>query len=297
MRICEIAKGRPIVYVDMDGVLADLFNYSAELNNVEHYNQMSDAEFEQFFRDTDAYDLFRSIPMFPTANKLLRMVKNIAGGYVILSSPLSYDQEGSIQGKREWLHKNIDVLSDGVIFEKDKAKYAVRADGTPNILIDDWGTNVRKWADSGGKGNQVCRVFTLFHRRGYAQKEEGDREDARQHLQSVAVSALGLCLFKERRGTIPHLKVWIVGCVHICLAVWQLAIWRNLFAGRCVLPILIRPSNPSFPCDQVGTVFYLCREVQVVCLSNGQTVFSVSRRRGVRQGIVSKQDYRCNGDC
>ena len=151
MRICEIAKGRPIVYVDMDGVLADLFNYSAELNNVEHYNQMSDTEFEQFFRNTDAYDLSRSIPMFPTANKLLKMVKNIAGGYVILSSPLSYDQEGSIQGKREWLHKNIDVLSDGVIFEKDKAKYAVRADGTPNILIDDWGTNVRKWADAGGK--------------------------------------------------------------------------------------------------------------------------------------------------
>ena len=49
------------------------------------------------------------------------------------------------------MHKNIDVLSDGVIFEKDKAKYAVRADGTPNILIDDWGTNVRKWADVGGK--------------------------------------------------------------------------------------------------------------------------------------------------
>ena len=73
MRICEIAKGRPIVYVDMDGVLADLFNYSAELNNVEHYNQMSDAEFEQFFRNTDAYDLFRSIPMFPTANKSIKL--------------------------------------------------------------------------------------------------------------------------------------------------------------------------------------------------------------------------------
>jgi 5'(3')-deoxyribonucleotidase len=147
----EVAKGKPVVYVDMDGVLADLFNYAATLQNVDHYQKMTDEETEKFFRSTNAYELFSSIPMFSTANRLLKMVSELAGGYTILSSPLSYDTEGSIRGKREWLHKNITVLSDGVIFEKDKAKYAVSADGTPNILIDDWGTNVRNWNAAGGK--------------------------------------------------------------------------------------------------------------------------------------------------
>lgn len=135
----------------MDGVLADLFNYAASLHGVDHYQKMSDAEAEQFFRDSDAYHLFSSIPMFPTANKVLKMVRYFAGGYTILSSPMKYDVEGSIRGKREWLGNNITVPSDAVIFEKDKEKYAVRADGTPNILIDDWSPNIRKWTAAGGK--------------------------------------------------------------------------------------------------------------------------------------------------
>ena len=67
----EVAKGKPVVYVDMDGVLADLFNYAATLQNVDHYQKMTDEETEKFFRSTNAYELFSSIPMFSTANQLL----------------------------------------------------------------------------------------------------------------------------------------------------------------------------------------------------------------------------------
>lgn len=151
MRIDEIAAGRPIVYVDMDGVLADLFNHAAAIHDVEHYNQMSKDEWETFFRDIDAHDLFANIPPFPNANELLTMVKQMAGGYQILSSPLSYDREGSIRGKREWLAQHIRVRPNAVIFEHEKQKYAVQSDGTPNILIDDYGVNIRKWDAAGGK--------------------------------------------------------------------------------------------------------------------------------------------------
>jgi 5'(3')-deoxyribonucleotidase len=146
----EDTGSEPIVYVDMDGVLADLYNYAAELYDVEHYNHMTPEQWESFFKDSDAYHLFRDIEPFPTANQLLQIVKKFAGGYTILSSPLSFDKAGSIRGKREWLSKNITVSPDEVIFEHDKYKYAVQPDGTPNILIDDYGVNIRKWRDAGG---------------------------------------------------------------------------------------------------------------------------------------------------
>lgn len=155
MKISELlledaVESKPIVYVDMDGVLADLYNYAAELHDVDHYNHMTKEEWEAFFRDSDAYHLFRDIDPFPTANKLLEIVKHYAGGYRILSSPLNFDREGSIKGKREWLAKHINVPADKIVFEHDKYKYAVQPNGTPNVLIDDYGVNTRAWDAAGG---------------------------------------------------------------------------------------------------------------------------------------------------
>lgn len=146
----SVGTGKPIVYVDMDGVLADLYNHAAEIHDVDHYNQMTPKDWESFFRDSDAYHLFRDIQPFPTANKLLELVKKYAGGYRILSSPLNFDREGSMKGKREWLSKHINIPADKIVFEHDKYKYAVQPDGTPNILIDDYGVNTRAWDAAGG---------------------------------------------------------------------------------------------------------------------------------------------------
>ncbi len=148
MKINEL-KSIPIVYVDMDGVLADLFNHVGDIHDVDHYNQMIDQQWEDFFKNTNAYHLFRDLPPFPTANKLLRMVRGMAGGYTILSSPLNFDRVGSIKGKREWLSKHITVPADNIVFEHEKYKYAVK-NGVPNILIDDYGVNIKKWRAAGG---------------------------------------------------------------------------------------------------------------------------------------------------
>jgi 5'(3')-deoxyribonucleotidase len=150
MKIVEL-ESKPTVYVDMDGVLADLFNHVGAIHDVEHYNQMSDQQWEDFFQSTDAYHLFKDLPVFPTANKLLEIVTQIAGGYKILSSPLNFDRAGSIKGKREWLAKHIIVPSDGIIFEHEKYKYA-KSNGVPNILIDDFRKNITAWNAAGGVG-------------------------------------------------------------------------------------------------------------------------------------------------
>lgn len=146
----DIEKSKPIVYVDMDGVLADLYSHAAEISDVDHYNQMTPDQWESFFKDSNAYHLFRDIDAFPTANLLLKIVKKYAGGYRILSSPLNFDRAGSIKGKREWLSKHINVPADKIVFEHDKYKYAVQPNGTPNILIDDYGVNTRAWDAAGG---------------------------------------------------------------------------------------------------------------------------------------------------
>lgn len=154
MKITELLEsvdtGKPIVYVDMDGVLADLYNHAAEIHDVDHYNEMTKDQWEAFFKDSDAYHLFRDIEPFSTANQLLELVKKYAGGYRILSSPLNFDREGSIKGKREWLAKHIKIPADKIVFEHDKYKYAVQPNGTPNILIDDYGVNTRAWDSAGG---------------------------------------------------------------------------------------------------------------------------------------------------
>lgn len=152
MKIFEVAAQKPTVYVDMDGVLADLFNHAASLHDVDHYNSMSNQQWTDFFQKTNAEELFANLPPFSTANALLAMVRKMAGGYKILSSPLNFDKQGSIRGKRAWLAKNISVPADGVIFEHEKYIYAKGFEGQPNILIDDYGVNIRKWRDAGGIG-------------------------------------------------------------------------------------------------------------------------------------------------
>ena len=143
------STGRPEIFVDMDGVLADLFGHVGSLHNVEHYNQMTGDQWEDFLKNTNAYELFRNLPAFKTANQLLEFTQRY-GGYSILSSPLNYDKKMSIAGKKEWLSKNITVPAKKQIFEHDKYLYAKQPNGTPNILIDDYGVNITKWREAGG---------------------------------------------------------------------------------------------------------------------------------------------------
>jgi 5' nucleotidase, deoxy (Pyrimidine), cytosolic type C protein (NT5C) len=155
MKILEIAQplatAQSTIYVDMDGVLVDLFNHVGEIHDVDHYNDMTKSQWDEFFQSTNAYELFRDLPAFATANALLKIVQQYAGGYTILSSPLNFDRAGSIQGKQEWLTNHITVPADAWVFEHDKYKYATN-NGGPNILIDDWGVNIEKWRAAGGIG-------------------------------------------------------------------------------------------------------------------------------------------------
>ena len=184
MRASELSLKDIIVYVDMDGVLADLFNHAGSIHDVEHYSSMTKDQWEDFFKNSNAYELFRDLPAFPNANKLLQMVKDFAGGYTILSSPLSFDKAGSIKGKQEWLKKHIHVSPDNIIFEHNKAMYAT-ANGKPNILIDDYGVNIRAWGSAGGipikyqaDEDSLQKVFKALQAASKGEVDEGWKDIA-----------------------------------------------------------------------------------------------------------------------
>jgi len=96
----------------------------------------------------------------------------------MLSSPLANDPN-SEPHKREWIEKNLDFFPPTeVIITKDKAKYATNSDGTPNILIDDYGVNIAAWESAGGIGFK--HKDHKFERT--AKKLKAEIEESFQHL-------------------------------------------------------------------------------------------------------------------
>ena len=146
----EIASATEI-YVDMDGVLADFFGDWAKLMGVDSFRDIKDVEAGlQKIKDTE--DFWLNLPLTDNAKGLLGLIKKVKGEYKILSSPLPGDPN-SEPHKHEWIKKHLGFFPPAdVIITHDKAKYATQSDGTPNILIDDYGVNIGKWEAAGGIG-------------------------------------------------------------------------------------------------------------------------------------------------
>ena len=152
MRLYEFEnKVKPEVYIDMDGVLVDFFDAWAKLMGEKDFRDIKDvAKGLQAIRDED--DFWLKLKPTPNAGKLLALVRELKGSYTILSSPLA-DDPRSEPHKRMWVEKNLKQFPPKkVIITGDKAKYAQQSDGTPNILIDDFGQNIAKWEAAGGIG-------------------------------------------------------------------------------------------------------------------------------------------------
>jgi len=145
----EIASTTEI-FVDMDGVLADFFTEWKKLIG-QGWRDITDIKPAlQKIRDTENFWL--DLPMTANAQNLLNLIKDVRGEYNILSSPLP-DDPNSEPHKREWIENNLNFFPPKrVIITHDKARYATQRDGTPNILIDDYGVNIRNWEGAGGVG-------------------------------------------------------------------------------------------------------------------------------------------------
>ena len=175
MKFFELANkldSRPIVYVDMDGVLADFFGAIAQHHGVTHWR---DARRQRRQRNSKIDKIakkpgfFLDLKPLPHAGQLIGGILKLAGAYSILSSPLLADVEQSSREKTAWLERHLQRHAPrSVLFDHEKFKYARQADGTPNILIDDYDTNIHLWEANGGIGilyrdSKCQRALTQLH--------------------------------------------------------------------------------------------------------------------------------------
>lgn len=156
MKLFEIDQGKigksvPEIYVDLDGVLADFFGAWAKLDGKDHYKDIENRE-EKMKLIHDHPDFWISLPVLPSSGKLLGYIKKNFGHYKICTKPLENDPTCEPQ-KRAWVKKYLkNFPPEQVIVTENKAAYATQADGTPNILIDDYGVNIKAWNEAGGIG-------------------------------------------------------------------------------------------------------------------------------------------------
>ena len=150
----EQEPSKPIVYVDMDGVLANFFEEYAKLAGVKsgNYKDIPPAKTDPTLNKMVGTDFFNRLPKFPTADKLLQLVTSMFGSYSILSAPLRGDHQNSTAQKHKWIQRELAIKPDNIIIVGRKDSYATQADGTPNILIDDRGRNIEAWRNRGGLG-------------------------------------------------------------------------------------------------------------------------------------------------
>ena len=161
MKYFEVEGGepvnKPIVYVDMDGVLADFFGGVEKLYGVDHWKQLvsdktKDLKME-VINKIQGTDFFATLPKFPTADQLLAIVKEYTGGtFSILSSPLRGDHQNSANHKKTWISQNIEAPAEIIITGRKESYAKDKRTGTSNILIDDRPKNLDRFKASGGYG-------------------------------------------------------------------------------------------------------------------------------------------------
>jgi 5'-nucleotidase len=183
---------RPEVYLDMDGVLADFFTEYAKLAGIEsgNYRDIPPAKTDPTLNKMVGTNFFARLPKFPSADQLVKMTVKLYGRYHICSSPLRGDHENSEAQKKIWIQKHLNPQPVDIVITPNKAKWAKQADGTPNILIDDRGSNISAWEAAGGIGikyqadeDSLQTIVDGFARARKIMK--GEEEHKPQQLKSV----------------------------------------------------------------------------------------------------------------
>ena len=153
----SMTDGKPTVYLDMDGVLADFFGGVEKLYGVEHWKQLTNDKTKDLKKEVidriTGTDFFATLPKFQSADSLIDMVKQFTGGtFSINTSPLRGDHENSGKYKKLWISNNIEAPAEIIVTGRKESYAKNKASGTPNILIDDRPINIQKWQDAGGYG-------------------------------------------------------------------------------------------------------------------------------------------------
>ena len=139
----------PIIFFDMDGVLADFFGAFSSYCGVSHWKELKHEELMQKIDSIKGTDFFSRIPKTWCCDELIDFASNISGGFSILSSPLDDDEDNCAHWKRVWIEQELMIKPDEIFIQRNKGELA-QYRGKPNILIDDRPHNIEDWKNNGG---------------------------------------------------------------------------------------------------------------------------------------------------
>jgi 5'(3')-deoxyribonucleotidase len=144
-----------IIFLDMDGVLADFDRYCLETIG-KSLSTFPDSESGWAALGQDKYTMFRHLKPMEDAHILVDGVIKLAHEYryhvgVLTAIPKIGRVPLAKRHKKEWLYNHFpELLDDFNIgpYAEDKQKHCVVGD----ILIDDSHLNIPQWIDVGGVG-------------------------------------------------------------------------------------------------------------------------------------------------
>ena len=144
-----------VIYVDMDGVIAD-FNKgfksitgSEGLNAYEYENKHGKNSIWKIIDNYSKTKFFENLPWTEDGKELWKFVNKISNNVKILTALGKTDGHSSI-GKKNWLNKNLPNLHDDDIVMVPN-KHAKKHWATPHsIIIDDTDVVISEWKKKGG---------------------------------------------------------------------------------------------------------------------------------------------------
>lgn len=138
------------IYLDLDGVLADFI-----VGYKKHYidndiDKVPTAELVAQKKSFADVHLYRDLPLFPEANKLVDYVMSLGVEVEVLTSVGKYTSKANAVDKVLWLKNHFPKLASKfnyVTKSADKAKYAT----SETLLIDDREKSTKPFKLAGGK--------------------------------------------------------------------------------------------------------------------------------------------------
>lgn len=157
---------KPKLFLDMDGVLANLFDALGYKFHKKTYKELSFKEKKtikkiwvdkkEFHKHFDSVEsLFADIKPFGFNGQLTNVITETAvryfGEYFILTHPTSIDRQGCMEGKKKWITNYLYPQPKQIYFPEEKSAFAEQT----NILVDDFLPYIQAWKNKGGYAIQM----------------------------------------------------------------------------------------------------------------------------------------------
>ena len=147
-----------MIYLDMDGVLADFERGVKELcgleplsQNGKHRDLKQDNLMWERIRETDHF--FDRLELMPGAKEMFGRIYGKYGDQCEILTGIPREERGIVtaeQDKQNWMRRMLsDTVKVNTVLRKQKQNYCT---GPESVLIDDREKMIREWQELGGTG-------------------------------------------------------------------------------------------------------------------------------------------------